>query len=221
MKEGTSGHDAAGAYWLTKVLARLADTEARACIDDIPVVSKGGNSSALVRAHIKGVCSEACALYKEKIAAATSTKARHLNVDDDDESTKMVLAMNYRQVRRLYFRRGSHARLVPELKAHWHHLSSSPNLPPCCGHAMASLWRVHVSKVQVFRRTATGGVVSVQLAALLSAICRSTGGRFGHPCHLAELRGQATDGSCLFWRWVSPYWRLLVRRRRRQFAGVI
>jgi hypothetical protein len=55
MKEGTSGHDAAGAYWLTKVLARLADTEARACIDDIPVVSKGGNSSALVRAHIKGV----------------------------------------------------------------------------------------------------------------------------------------------------------------------
>jgi hypothetical protein len=98
MKEGTSDHDAAHAYWQSKMIARLADTEARACIDDIAVVSKGGNSNALVRAHIKGVCSEACALYKEKIAAATSTKARHLNVDDDEESTKMVLAMNYRQV---------------------------------------------------------------------------------------------------------------------------
>jgi hypothetical protein len=39
MKEGTSDHDAAHAYWLSKVLARLADTEARACIDDIPLAS--------------------------------------------------------------------------------------------------------------------------------------------------------------------------------------
>ena len=47
MKEGTSDHDAAHAYWLSKVPARLADTEARACIDDIPLVSKGGNSNML------------------------------------------------------------------------------------------------------------------------------------------------------------------------------
>ena len=98
MKEGTSDHDAAHAYWLSKVPARLADTEARACIDDIPLVSKGGNSNALVRALIKAACSEAGALFKDKIAAATNTKARHLNVDDDEETTKMTLAKNYRQV---------------------------------------------------------------------------------------------------------------------------
>jgi hypothetical protein len=40
MKEGTSDHDAAQhAYWQSKMIARLADTEARACIDDIAVVS--------------------------------------------------------------------------------------------------------------------------------------------------------------------------------------
>jgi hypothetical protein len=67
---------------LSKVLARLADTEARACIDDVPLVSKGGNSGAQVRAAlIKAACSEAGALFKDKIAAATNTKARHLNVD--------------------------------------------------------------------------------------------------------------------------------------------
>jgi hypothetical protein len=98
MKEGTSDHDAAHVYWLSKVLARLADTEARAVIDDIPLASKGGNTNALVRALIKAACSEAGALFKDKIAAATSTKARHLNVDDDEEATKMILAKNYRQV---------------------------------------------------------------------------------------------------------------------------
>jgi hypothetical protein len=38
-------------------------------------------------------------LYKDKIAAGTnSTKAGHLNADDEEESTKMIPAMNYRQV---------------------------------------------------------------------------------------------------------------------------
>jgi hypothetical protein len=89
MTEGTSDHDAADKYWLSKVLARFADTEARAVIDDIPLASKGGNSNALVRAHIKAACSDAAALFKDNIAAATNTKARHLNVDDDEESTKI------------------------------------------------------------------------------------------------------------------------------------
>ena len=80
------------------MLARFADTEARAVIDDLPVAPRGGNTDALVRNHMKAACSEAAALFKDKIAAATNTKARHLNVDDDEEATKMILAKNYRQV---------------------------------------------------------------------------------------------------------------------------
>jgi hypothetical protein len=78
MKEGTSENNTADAHWLNKMRARLADTEAKACIDDIPVVSKGGtcNPNAAVRAHIKAICSEAGACFKDKIAAATSTKRR-------------------------------------------------------------------------------------------------------------------------------------------------
>ena len=89
MIEGTSDHDAADKYWLSKVLARFADTEARLVVDDIPLASKGGNTDALVRNHMKATCIEAAALFKDKIAAATNTKARHLNVDDDEESTKI------------------------------------------------------------------------------------------------------------------------------------
>jgi hypothetical protein len=62
------------------------------------------------------------------------------------------------------------------------------------GHAMSSLWHFRANKVQVFRRKFPRRRRSCSAsAALRSAIYRSTGGRFGHPCHLAELRGQATD----------------------------
>jgi hypothetical protein len=73
MKEGTSENDTADAHWQSKMIARLADTEAKAFIDDISVVSKGGggNLDAAVRAHIKALCSEAGrACFKDKIAAA-------------------------------------------------------------------------------------------------------------------------------------------------------
>jgi hypothetical protein len=67
MKEGTSENDTADAHWLTKMRARPAGTEAKACIDDIPVASKGGggNPNAAVRAHIKTICSEAGACFKK------------------------------------------------------------------------------------------------------------------------------------------------------------
>jgi hypothetical protein len=53
---------------------------------------------------------------------------------------------------------------MSEWSSPWHHLSSPPNAPPCCGHAMSSLWHFRVNKVQVFRRKSPGGVVSVQSA---------------------------------------------------------
>jgi hypothetical protein len=77
MKEGTSGNtdETADTYWLNKTIARLADTEAKGCIDDMNVVLKGGSPNSAVRAQIKAICSEARACFKDKVAAATSTMA--------------------------------------------------------------------------------------------------------------------------------------------------
>jgi hypothetical protein len=48
MKAGTSGHDTTDAHWLRKSIARLADTEAKACIDDTPFLPKGGGGNHTV-----------------------------------------------------------------------------------------------------------------------------------------------------------------------------
>jgi hypothetical protein len=70
----------------------------------------------------------------------------------------------------------------------WHHLSSSPKFLPCCGHAMASFVRRQAQS--------QAASLSAQLGLhLLSILSQQSMRRFGNPCHLAELRGQATDWS--------------------------